>query len=67
MFEFGLAQDPVIRNILKRGTTAAVDADNLTQEVWLLLTRRMLNFELDPARGTLDAWVATVAWDEREP
>ena len=36
---------------------------SVLQEVWLTLTltRRLPNLKLDPGRGTLDAWVATVA------
>jgi RNA polymerase sigma factor (sigma-70 family) len=55
------AQDPVIRAVVKRAATPSVDVDDLAQEVWLVLTRRLRNLKLDPSRGTLDAWVATVA------
>jgi DNA-directed RNA polymerase specialized sigma24 family protein len=49
------AQDPVIRAVVKRAATPSVDVDDLAQEVWLVLTRRLRNLKLDPSRGTLDA------------
>jgi RNA polymerase sigma factor (sigma-70 family) len=59
--EFHRDQDPVIRAAVKPAATASVDVDDLVQEVWLVLTRRLRNLRLDPSRGSLDAWVATVA------
>lgn len=59
--EFHRVHDPMIRALARRGATAVVDAYDLTQEVWIMLSRDLLKLTLDPARGSLDALLATVA------
>ncbi len=51
----------MIRSIAKHGDMSQSDLDDLVQEIWLLLVRRLPKLSLDPARGTLHAWVAAVA------
>jgi RNA polymerase sigma factor (sigma-70 family) len=59
--EFHRAHNPVIRAVVKRSATPAVDVDDLAQEVWLRLAHDLPSFKLDPARGTLGGFVVTVA------
>ena len=33
------------------------DVDELVQEVWILLIRRLPSWRLDPDRGTIGRWV----------
>ena len=43
--------------------TAAL-AEDIGQDVWLILLRRLPGFAFDPARGTLRGWVASIASHE---
>jgi RNA polymerase sigma factor (sigma-70 family) len=59
--DFYQIYDPVIRMIVKRWIVSESDRDDLVQEIWALLIRRLPRLNLEPARGTLCAWVAAVA------
>jgi RNA polymerase sigma factor (sigma-70 family) len=59
--DFFQAHDLMVRSIVKHGGMSQSDLDDLVQEIWLLLVRRLPKLSLDPARGTLHAWVAAVA------
>ena len=59
--DFYQIHDPVIRAIVKHRTVSASDRDDLAQEIWALLIRRLPGLILDPDRGTLRAWIAAVA------
>jgi RNA polymerase sigma factor (sigma-70 family) len=59
--DFFSLEDHIIRAIARRGDVSQSDVDDVAQEVWALLVRRLPTFRLDPARGSLNAWVAAVA------
>jgi RNA polymerase sigma factor (sigma-70 family) len=59
--DFYAAHDPMIRSIVKRHGRVPVEVDDLGQDVWFSLLRRLPKLELDLKRGTLNAYVAAVA------
>ena len=59
--DFYQTHDPIIRTVVKHGNISASDVDDLAQEIWVLLIRRLPRLTFDPDRGTLHAWVAAVA------
>jgi len=52
--------DPTIRLVIAKCPGCGNDVEDLAQEVWAALMRRLPKFHYDPARGTLRAWVAAV-------
>ena len=59
--DFFLAHDPLIRSVVKKYACCRAESDDLCQEVRLALSQELPDFHLDPARGTLRGWIATVA------
>jgi len=59
--DFVRTHDPMIRAVVRKYAASSADCDDLSQEVWEALARELPGFNLDPARGTLRGWVATVA------
>jgi RNA polymerase sigma factor (sigma-70 family) len=59
--KFYATHDPVIRAVIRRGVADSGDADDLDQDVWVAVIRRLPKLTVDTGRGTLNAWVATVA------
>lgn len=55
------ACDPIILRIVRRCDGHWDKVDDLHQDVWTTLVRRLPTLRLDPARGTLHQWVAGVA------
>jgi len=58
---FFLEHDPMIRQLVSRYTGRRAEYDDVYQEVWMSLARELSSFQYDPGRGTLPAWLATVA------
>ncbi len=48
--------DPAIRIALRKCGTSQTNPDDLTQQVWLVLTRRLASFANDPSLGTVSAY-----------
>jgi RNA polymerase sigma factor (sigma-70 family) len=59
--EFFLRYDPVIRESVRRIHSAPEIVDDCTQDVWIVLIRRLPKWKYDPARAPIGAWVATIA------
>jgi RNA polymerase sigma factor (sigma-70 family) len=59
--DFFQVHDLLIRSIVRQGDISQSDVDDVVQEIWALLVRRLPKLDLEPARGTLHAWVAAVA------
>ncbi len=55
------ACDPIILRIVRDCDPHWDKVDDLHQDVWTILVRRLPKLRLDPARGTLYQWVAGVA------
>lgn len=53
--------DPMVRLVIKKRLACRNDVEDLAQDVWIALIRRLPKLHYDPARGTLRAWVAGVA------
>jgi RNA polymerase sigma factor (sigma-70 family) len=59
--DFYATHDPMVRAIVLRSTGSREDLDDLDQDIWLSLVRRLPKLALDPGRGTLDTWIAAIA------
>jgi RNA polymerase sigma factor (sigma-70 family) len=59
--DFYLVHDRIIRAIVKRVIAPMSEVDDVAQDTWAVLARRLPSLTLDPTRGTLEAWVAAVA------
>jgi RNA polymerase sigma-70 factor, ECF subfamily len=59
--DFFLAHDPLIQSVVKKCARCRAEFDDVCQEVRLALSQELPGFRLDPARGTLHGWIATVA------
>ena len=59
--DFVRTHDPMVRDVVRKYAHRWADCDDLRQEVWKALARELPGFHLDPARGTLRGWIATVA------
>ena len=55
---------PVSRGAIARVPGTAALAEDIGQDVWLILLRLLPGFAFDPARGTLRGWVASIASHE---
>ena len=62
--ELCLLCEPIIRARIWRVHDARKDVDDLVQDVWLLVFRRLPKWEFDPALGTFHGWVASIASHE---
>ena len=51
---------PVIRARMRRACAAGGEIEDLSQDGWLTLLRRMRRFEFDPRRAPLIAWVSAM-------
>ena len=59
--DFFQIHDPLIRSAVKRRDMSSSDVDDLVQDIWAILIRRLPKLDLDPERGTLHGWVTSVA------
>ena len=53
--------EPVIRARIWRVLDARNEIDDLVQDVWVLVIRRLPTWELDPTLGAFQAWVGAIA------
>ena len=58
--DFFQIHDPLIRSTVKRRDISDSDLDDLVQDIWAILIKRLPKLELDPSRGTLHGWVISV-------
>ena len=58
---FHRAQTVLIRAALKRSRLRSGEADDLLQQVWVVLLKRLPKWQFDPATGTLGAYVGKIA------
>jgi RNA polymerase sigma factor (sigma-70 family) len=59
--DFFLVHEGVIQNLIKHCAHWRADEDDIFQEVWLALIRKLQKLKYDPKRGPLRAWVIVVA------
>jgi len=59
--DFFLIHDPLIRGAIRKCHGRWEEVDDLDQEVWIILIRRLPKLAFDPARGTLREWVLAIA------
>ena len=59
--DFFHKNDPLIRHVVRGFRAHWADIDDLSQEVWKTVVRRLLGLRLDRIRGTLRDWIAGVA------
>jgi RNA polymerase sigma factor (sigma-70 family) len=56
------AHDPLIRGIVERWHFRPADVDDVVQDVWSVLANELPAWDYDPARGTVEGWVAAIAF-----
>jgi RNA polymerase sigma factor (sigma-70 family) len=59
--DFYESHDPMVRAIVRRCGGSPGDVDDLDQDVWFSLVRRLPKLTVDTNRGSLDAWIASIA------
>jgi DNA-directed RNA polymerase specialized sigma24 family protein len=59
--EFFVRYDPIIRAGVRRIHTPLHVIDDITQEVWILLIRKLPRWKYDPAQAAIGSWVARIA------
>ena len=59
--EFFVRYDPIIRAGVRRIHTPLYVIDDETQDVWVLLIRKLPRWGYDPILGEIGAWVAKIA------
>jgi RNA polymerase sigma factor (sigma-70 family) len=59
--EFFHVYDAVIRVSIARAHRAVHVIDDVTQDVWIIVIRRLPKWVFDPALGAIGAWVAKIA------
>jgi RNA polymerase sigma factor (sigma-70 family) len=59
--EFFVTYDVVIRVCVKRIHTAVHVIDDVAQDVWMVLIRRLPRWKFDPAIASIGAWVTKIA------
>jgi RNA polymerase sigma factor (sigma-70 family) len=51
---------PLLRSWLQRNGVPDADAEDLLQEVFAVLVRKLPDFDYDPARGSFRSWLRTI-------
>jgi RNA polymerase sigma factor (sigma-70 family) len=59
--EFFFTYDPIIRAGARRIHTPQYIIDDITQDVWILLIRKLPRWRYDPVQGAIGAWVTKTA------
>jgi RNA polymerase sigma factor (sigma-70 family) len=59
--EFARTCAPIIRAKMRRVHDPRHEIDDLVQDVWVLLLRKLPDLEFDPLRAPITAWVSTIA------
>jgi DNA-directed RNA polymerase specialized sigma24 family protein len=58
---FHRAHTILIRAVLKQSGLRSYEADDLVQQVWIVLLKRLPTWQFDPATGTLGGYIGTIA------
>jgi RNA polymerase sigma factor (sigma-70 family) len=58
---FHRAHTVLIRAVLKRSGLRSGEADDLMQQVWIVLLKRLPTWQFDPATGTLEGYIGKIA------
>ena len=58
--EFFVRYDPIIRSGVRRIHTPQHVIDDITQDVWILLIRKLPRWRYDPVHGEIGAWVSEI-------